>query len=70
MKVKLDEVGSFAWRRLDGQTRFEDVARSLRDSFGEKVEPAEERLKTFMTILYRDKFVKLEAPVEDCSIAK
>lgn len=67
IRVKLDEIGSFTWRSLDGKTSFADVVRSLKDHFGEKVEPAEERLRMFMTILYRDKFVQLEAPARDCT---
>jgi hypothetical protein len=66
IKVKLDEIGTFAWRRMDGKTPFCDLVAAMKDHFGERVEPADERLKKFLTILYRDKFVKLEAPVEDC----
>ncbi len=62
MRVKLDDVGSFVWRRLDGSTSFSTIVEQMKGHFGEKVEPADERLKTFFTILYKDDFVKLYAP--------
>lgn len=64
MRVKLDEIGSFAWRRMDGETPFGAIAGAMREHFGEKVEPAEERLEKFYTILCRDKFVELYRPAE------
>jgi hypothetical protein len=67
IRVKLDEIGSFAWRRMDGKTPFGALVAAMKDHFGERVEPADERLRKFLTILYRDKFVALEAPVEDCT---
>ena len=66
IRVKLDEIGSFAWRRMDGSNPFKDLVVDMKEEFGERVEPADERLKKFMTILYRDKFVTLEAPAKDC----
>ncbi len=66
MRVKLDEIGTFAWRRMDGSIQFHVIVDDMKKEFGEKVEPADERLKKFMTILYKDKFIKLEAPLTDC----
>lgn len=63
MRVNLDEIGTFAWRHMDGSTHFCKIVDSMKKEFGEKVEPAEDRLKKFMTILYKDKFVRLVAPV-------
>ena len=59
MRVKLDEIGSFAWRMMDGTTSFEQIAASMKDEFGSRVEPAEERLMKFLTILHQDRFVRL-----------
>ncbi len=42
--IRLDEVGSCAWRLLDGCHTVGEVAAELRQHFGEAVEPAEERL--------------------------
>ncbi len=59
IRVKLDEIGSFAWHRMDGKTRFTEIVNAMREHFGERVEPAEQRLQQFLILLYRDKFVKL-----------
>lgn len=65
IRVKLDEIGSFAWRAIDGKTTFQDIAKAMNERFGARAEPAEERLKKFLAILSRDKFVKLYEPVRD-----
>ena len=62
IKVKLDELGTFVWRRLDGATPFCRIAEAMREQFGEQAEPAEARLKAFFTLLYKDNFVKLFTP--------
>ena len=51
--VRLDEVGSFAWKRLDGRHTVAQVAEELRLEFGERVEPAEERLGELVRHLHR-----------------
>lgn len=43
-RIRLDEVGSLAWRVMDGERTVAEVAGVLRQEFGEKVDPAEERL--------------------------
>jgi len=62
IRVKLDQVGSFVWKRLDGQTQFTSVVEEMRNEFGSKIEPAEERLIKFFSILNKDKFVELYQP--------
>jgi hypothetical protein len=62
MRVKLDVYGSFVWKRCDGSTTFEQIAGEMRTTFGPSSEPAEERLKSFLILLYRDKFIELFTP--------
>lgn len=62
IRVKLDELGTFVWRRLDGATPFCRIAEAMREQFGEHAEPSEARLKAFFTLLYKDNFVKLFTP--------
>ena len=52
-KVRLDEVGSFAWKLLDGRRTVAQVAAKLRVEFGEQVDPAEERLGEMVRMLRR-----------------
>jgi hypothetical protein len=59
IRVKLDEIGSFAWKMMDGTTPFTNIVQAMTEQFGPRVQPAEERLMKFMTILYKDQFVRL-----------
>ena len=52
-RVRLDEVGSLAWTLFDGRSTVGEVAAALRERFGERVEPAEERLGTLLASLRR-----------------
>jgi hypothetical protein len=53
-RLRLDEIGSFAWRELDGNRTVADVASLLRERFGESVDPAEERLGHLVRAMRRE----------------
>lgn len=53
-KLRLDEVGSFAWQLLDGKHTVGQVSVALRERFGEEVEPAEERLGHMVRLLRQE----------------
>jgi hypothetical protein len=42
-RIRLDEVGSFAWRRLDGATKVRALAGVIRDAFPDSCDQIEER---------------------------
>jgi hypothetical protein len=65
VRLKLDDIGSFVWKRFDGRTTFDDIVKAMRDEFGEKAEPAEERLKKFLVLLMKSKFVELYQPASN-----
>ncbi len=50
-KIKLDHVGSFTWELCDGSLRVKEVAKKLKDEFGEDVEPLYDRLAFFLQSL-------------------
>ena len=56
-RVRLDEVGSHAWTLLDGRRTVAEVAAELRRRFGDRVEPAEDRLGTLLRMLHRGRLV-------------
>ena len=56
-RVRLDSIGSAAWRGFDGRTTVGEVARLLRQELGEAAEPAEERLGHFVRVLRREGFL-------------
>jgi len=56
-RLRLDDVGSFCWRQMDGRRTAGDIAEALRTEFGESVEPAELRLAQFVRLLQREELV-------------
>ncbi|NIM49215.1 MAG: PqqD family peptide modification chaperone [Gemmatimonadales bacterium] len=56
-RLRLDEVGSFAWRQLDGTRTVGEVAVQLRERFGDAVEPAEQRLGKLVSVFRREGLV-------------
>lgn len=58
-RIRLDDVGSFIWKACDGETPLTAVAGRLRDEFGERVEPAEERLARFVQSMLRSRMVSM-----------
>lgn len=47
-RVRLDEIGSFAWRRLDGATKVRALAGVIRDAFPDSCDQLEERLGAYL----------------------
>jgi len=58
-RLRLDERGSFLWRRIDGDRTAEELAEALREAFGEAVEPAGERVARFLYNLDREQLIEL-----------
>lgn len=57
IKVKLDEFGSAAWLKIDGNKKTGEIAEELLKEFGEKIQPAEIKLATFFAQLYDNKLI-------------
>jgi len=53
-KIRLDDIGSFAWRQVDGEQTVAQIADKLRAEFGDRVEPAERRLGHMVRVLRRE----------------
>jgi hypothetical protein len=53
-RIRLDEVGGYAWLHLDGRRTVGEVAALMREEFGGRVDPAEERLGQMVLILRRE----------------
>jgi hypothetical protein len=52
-RVRLDEIGSFAWRRLDGATKVRALAGVIRDAFPDSCDQLEERLGDYLRAMRR-----------------
>ncbi|MFB0566584.1 MAG: PqqD family protein [Candidatus Aminicenantaceae bacterium] len=56
-KVKLDSVGSFIWKHCDGNLTVKELAKGLKDEFGDKLEPLYDRLALFLQNLEKNRFI-------------
>ena len=52
-RIRLDDIGSFAWRRLDGVTKVRSLAGVMRDAFPDSREQLEERLGDYLRAMRR-----------------
>ncbi len=57
-RIRLDGLGSFTWKHVDGARTVADIAELLRQEFGEDVEPAEERVGKLMQMLHSQLLVE------------
>ena len=57
MKIHLDSFGSEVWMLIDGKIDVEQICTKLTGKFGEKVQPAEERVTKFLTKLYDNRYI-------------
>lgn len=58
MKVRLDEVGTAVWKRIDGSATVGEIGSELREEFGEDIEPCFERLSMFFSQLELSGFIR------------
>ena len=58
-RIRLDDVGTFIWKACDGETSLATISGRLRDAFGDRVEPAEERLTRFVRAMLRSRMIEL-----------
>ncbi|MBN2071774.1 MAG: PqqD family protein [Candidatus Krumholzibacteriota bacterium] len=58
VKMKLDEIGSCAWSSIDGKKNIRQIGETLRENFGEQIEPCYDRLSMFMTKLEYEKYIR------------
>lgn len=57
-RIRLDEIGSFVWKGLDGATTVAALATALEREFGERVTPVAERLGKMIRVLHKEGFVR------------
>ncbi len=58
-RIDLDEIGSFIWRKINGVLNIGEIIDIAQDNFGEKIEPAEERVIMFFKQMHRTKLIML-----------
>ena len=58
-RIRLDDVGTFIWKACDGETPMSEIARRLHREFGERVEPADQRLGRFVQSMLRSRMIEM-----------
>lgn len=56
-RIRLDEVGSYAWLNMNGGIDVRGLAGLLHTEFGDRVEPVNQRLGQLIRLLKRERFV-------------
>ncbi len=62
-RIHLDTVGSHVWRLINGRQTVEKICLKMNDilqSEGKPIDHTEERVTTFMTDLYKKKYIVFE----------
>jgi len=59
-KIKLDDIGSETWININGNVNVKHLVDFIRQTFGEKVEPAEQRLGKFISMLYEQRYISFK----------
>lgn len=58
LKIRLDEVGTAAWRSIDGKRDVGAIGGIMRERFGEAIEPCYDRLALFFTHLEVSRYIR------------
>jgi hypothetical protein len=61
-KIRLDELGSFVWKRLDGGETLAEIATATAGAFPDRAEGIEQRLALFATALHHQGLIELRVP--------
>lgn len=56
-KISLDEIGSVVWLLADGKTTVREICRQAEEELGEKIQPVNQRVTTFLSQLYMKKLI-------------
>ena len=56
-KIALDDIGATVWENIDGSRKIGEIAIILKEKFGEKIEPCNDRLAVFFTQLEMSRFI-------------
>lgn len=57
VKVKFDKFGTELWLEIDNKKSVGKIIENLKSKFGDDIEPAYERVTSFLTKIYKYKFI-------------
>lgn len=56
-KINFDKIGSQFWKNCDGVRTVEEIAKLMKETLGDEVEPLYERITLFLQSLEKNKFI-------------
>ena len=59
-RIRLDDVGTLVWKACDGHTSLADIVGRMRERFGDRVEPADQRLSRFMRKMLKGRMIAVD----------
>ena len=59
-RIRLDEVGTLVWKACDGRTPMVDIVGRMRERFGDRVEPADQRLVRFLRKMLKGRMIAVD----------
>jgi len=60
IRVKLDELGTASWLAIDGKKTVKEICDHLENTFGERINPVEERTTKFLSGLYEQRYISFK----------
>ena len=63
-RIRLDDIGTLVWKACDGRTTLAEIAGAMRSAFGDRVEPADERLARFVSRMLKGRMIAVGEPDE------
>ena len=55
--IKLDELGSEVWKKMDGKNKVHEIIRQLSEKYGDDFKKPEERITKYLFQLYEQKLI-------------
>ena len=65
IRIQLDRLGSFVWKRCDGRTTVEEIADTMQTEFGDTTHSLHDRLRRFLLTLEKSELVTLNEHVKE-----
>ncbi len=63
-RISLDEVGSVVWQQIEGNRKVYEICNKASEILGEKVQPVDQRVTKFLTMLYDARYISFKE-IED-----
>jgi hypothetical protein len=60
IRINFDKLGTAVWKSIDGKKKVSNIITELSNAYGEKIQPAAERIAKFLKEIYKHKFINFK----------